>query len=93
MGIENALVKNFFEIMNGKVLLEVMQGVFVEMDCLLVAVNDVPALNSDLAVLQRVSAGAVTLSFSSEVSEKISQSLSLLLLEPCLLYTSPSPRD
>ena len=82
MGIENALVNNFFEIMNGKVLLEVLQGVFVEIDCLLVAVNDVSALNSDLAVLQRGSAGAVTLSFSSEVSEKISLSLSLLLLEP-----------
>ena len=49
MSIENALVNNFFEIMNGKVLLEVLQGVFV----------DVSALNFDLAVLQRGSAGAV----------------------------------
>ena len=79
-GIENALVNNFFEIINGKVLLEVLQGFFVEIDCLLVAVNDISALNSDVAVLQRGSAGAVTLSFSLEVSEKIS--LSLLLLEP-----------
>ena len=28
MGIENALVNNFIEIMNGEVLLEVLQGVF-----------------------------------------------------------------
>ena len=64
----------------GKCCLKYCRGGFVEIDCLLVAVNYVSALNSDLAVLQRGSAGAVTLSFSSEVSEKIPLLLSLLSL-------------
>ena len=72
-----------------KYCLKYCKGVFVEIDCLLVSVNDVSALNSDLAFLHRGSAGAVTLSFSSEVSEKISLSLSLLLLEPSDVFFVP----